>query len=162
MVYTGVEEGAEPMAGIEPPQHHRLEDAEHDRGEMRTPDTAGAIIVLAADDRGPQGPFGTVIVQRHFGTRQEDGEPTPVVVEAREDWALRLVEITLATIHLTAVLHRAQVRRSVGRPSDKGRRLVVEGHRRLPYGKPSGVEPVERPAILNPLPHPRGQRGPTP
>src|SRR5215510_6241656 len=99
MVYTGVKEGAQPMAGIEPPQHHRLEDAEHDRGEMRTPDTAGAIIVLAANDRSPQRPFRTVIVQRHFGTRQEDGEPIPMVVEALEDWALRLVKMPLLPIH---------------------------------------------------------------
>ena len=50
---TGIEERVQPMAGIEPPQQYRLEDAKHDRGETRTPDTAEAIIVLAADDRGP-------------------------------------------------------------------------------------------------------------
>ena len=86
---TGVEERTQPMAGIETPHEERLEHTKHHRGKVRTPDAAGAIIVLAADDRGPQGPCGTVIVQRHFGTRQEDGEPTPVVVEALEDGALR-------------------------------------------------------------------------
>src|SRR5215510_13118474 len=115
------------MAGIEPPQHHRLEDAEPARGEMRTPDTAGAIIVLAADDRGPQRPFRTVIVQRHFWTRQEDGEPTPVIVEALEERALRLVEMPLVPIHLTAALHLTQVRGQVVMPGHKGRRLVSEG-----------------------------------
>ena len=68
---TGVEERAQPVTGIEAPHEERLEHAKQHRGEVRTPDAAGAIIVLAADDRGPQGPFRTVIVQRHFGTRQE-------------------------------------------------------------------------------------------
>ncbi len=115
------------MAGIEPPQHHRLENAEHARGELRTPETAGAIIVLAADDRGPQGPFRTVIVQRHFGTRQEDGEPLPMVVEALEDRALRLVEMTLVPIRRTAVLHRPHVRGQIVLPGDKGRGLARKG-----------------------------------
>ena len=61
--------------GLEPPHQHRWKDAKHDRGETRTPDTAGAIIVLAANNRGPQCSFRTVMVQRHFWTRQEDGEP---------------------------------------------------------------------------------------
>jgi hypothetical protein len=39
---------------------------------------------------------------------------------------------------------------------------VLAGHGRVPYGEPRGVEPVEGPDILNPLPHPRGQLGPTP
>src|SRR5215468_5631381 len=99
---TGVEERAQPVAGIEAPHEECLEHAKHHRSEVRTPDAAGAIIVLAADNRAPQGPFRTVIIQRHFGTRQEDGEPVPVVVEALEDRALRLVEMTLVPIRRTA------------------------------------------------------------
>jgi hypothetical protein len=102
---TGVAERAQPMAGIEAPHEESLQHAQHHRGEVRTPDAAGAIRVLAPDDRGTQGPFGTVVVQRHCWPRQEDGEPAPVVVETLENRALRLVEIALLTIHLTAVLH---------------------------------------------------------
>src|SRR5215813_8071083 len=148
-------------AGIEPPQYHRLEDTEHDRGKLRTPETAGAIIVLAADDWGPQGPFRSVIVQRHFGTRQEDGEPIPMVVEALEDGALRLVEITLLPRHRTAILHLTYVRGQIVLPGDKGRGLAIEGHGRVPHGQPRSVEVVERPDVLNPLPHPGGELRPT-
>src|SRR5512144_623898 len=48
---TGVEERAQPMAGSEAPHQESLEHTKHHGGEMRTPDAAGAIIVLAADDR---------------------------------------------------------------------------------------------------------------
>jgi hypothetical protein len=82
-----------------------LEHAKHHRGEVRTPDTAGAIIVLAANDRRPQRSFSTVIVHGDVWTRQEDGETGPVVVEALKNRALCLVEMALATIHLTADLH---------------------------------------------------------
>src|SRR5678815_1079276 len=81
----------------------------------------GTIIVLAANDGGTQRPFCTVIVQRHFWPCQEDRKPTPVVVEALEDRAFRLVEIALLTIHLTADLHLTQVYGQVVLPGDKGR-----------------------------------------
>ena len=37
---TGVEERAQPMAGIQAPQHDCLENAKHRRGEVCTPDAA--------------------------------------------------------------------------------------------------------------------------
>src|SRR5262249_7308903 len=104
----------------------------------------------------------TVIVQCDFWTGQEDGEPTPVIMEAIKDLALRLVEMAFLPIHRTAVLHLPQVCRQVVLPGDKGRGLAIEGYGRVPHGEPSRIEPVEGPDVLNPLPHPRGELRPTP
>ena len=75
--------------------------------------------MLAPDDRVTQGPFRAIIVQRHFWTRHEDGQPAPVVVEALQNLALRWVEMTLATVHLTAGLHVTQGRGQVAMPFDQ-------------------------------------------
>jgi hypothetical protein len=66
------------------------------------------------------------------------------------------------TIHLAANLHLTYVRGQGVMLCDKGRGLAIQGHSRVPYGKTSRVEPVEGPDVLNLLPHPRGELGPTP
>jgi hypothetical protein len=85
-----------------------------------------------------------------------------MVVEAREKRALRFGEMTLLPIQRTAVLHRTPGRAQVVLPGNKGRRLGLEGHRRVPYSQASRVEPGERPDGRDPLPQPGGERGPTP
>ncbi len=85
-----------------------------------------------------------------------------MVVEALENRALRLVERALLPIHRTAVLHLTEVRGQVVLPGHKGRCLVIEGHGRVPHSKPRVVEPVQGPDVLNPLPQPRSEVGPTP
>ena len=49
MVGTGLQKHPQPMMGIEPPKHDRLQHTKHHRGEMRAPHAARAIIVLAPD-----------------------------------------------------------------------------------------------------------------
>jgi hypothetical protein len=62
---------------------------------------------------GPQRSWCTVMIQRDFWTRQEDGKPGPVMVEAIADLALGLVEMALETIHRTVALYRPQRRGQV-------------------------------------------------
>src|SRR5919108_6017108 len=85
-----------------------------------------------------------------------------MVMEALEERALGLVEMALLPVHLTAVLHLTQVYGEVVLPGHKGRRLLIEGHSRIPHRQTSGIEPVEGPDVVDPFPHPRGQLGPTP
>jgi len=88
--------------------------------------------------------------------------PPPVLVEALEARARRLVAMPRVPRHLPAALPLTEVRGQGVRPGHTGRRGVREGAGRLPHRETRGMEPGEGPDVLPPRPPPRGQRGPTP
>src|SRR6266545_7185015 len=60
-------------------------DGPHIGGQAGGPLGAGAVEVLAADDRGAQGALGGVVVQRQLRQVPVAGQPVPFVVQGGDD-----------------------------------------------------------------------------
>ena len=87
-VRAGLEEGVQPMVGIEPPQQDSLDHTKQHRCQVGAPHTASTVIVLAADDRVAQDALRGVIVHGHFGALDKHREPVPVVTQAAQPFCL--------------------------------------------------------------------------
>ena len=70
------------MSRIDAPQPQGLQDGEQRGCQLRAPDAARAVIVLAPVDGAADGVLRQVVVQRHLRVIHEHGESLPVIEQA--------------------------------------------------------------------------------
>ena len=88
LVGTGLQKRLEPVVRVQSPQQDRLEHAKHHGRQLGAPDTAGPVVILAANHRVAQRAFRRIVIQRDGGVIQKDAEPRPVIFQTGEHFAL--------------------------------------------------------------------------
>jgi len=78
---AGFQVDAQVGAGAVPGDPGRAQDGPGAAGQVRGPPRAGSAVVLAARDRGADGPLGGVVVQRQAGELTVAGQPVPFAVQ---------------------------------------------------------------------------------